>query len=93
MILNAFSKKWVTFAMSDRLHVCFFYVEPSTCQTLVFTRIVYGSGQNNECLPGYLHSFILFGLDKMHVLSTSANFGEDVGTFNERFTEQRNKRR
>lgn len=66
----------------------FLDVEPLACEASVFTRIVYGNGQNNECLPGCLHSFILSGLDKMHLLSTSESFGEVVET---PFIKQRNK--
>lgn len=47
--------------------------------------------KNNEYLPDFLYSFVLSGLDKMRLLSTSANVGEVVETSNERFIRQRNK--
>lgn len=57
----------------------------------VFTRTVYGNVQNNDYLPDFHFSFILSGLDKMHLLSTSANAGEVVETCNEHFFKQRSK--
>lgn len=53
-------------------------MEPFTLQAFVFTRILCGNGQNNDFVLGCHHNFVLFGFDKMHFFSTSADFGEVV---------------
>lgn len=60
-------------------------VEPYACWALVLTRTVYVNGQNNECLPGSLDFFRLFGLHKMPLQSTSRHFCKGVKSFGKRF--------
>lgn len=68
-------------------------MEPFTLQAFVFTRILCGNGQNNDFVLGSHHNFVLFGFDKMHFFSTSADFGEVVEACIECSIKQRNKRR
>lgn len=93
ILLIAFADELVSYIKRAACFVVLNVWNQLHLRLFVFTRSVYGNGQNNEYLPGCLHTLVLSDLDKMHFPSTSANIVEVVETRNEHFIMHRAKRR